>query len=186
VQYRPSDGEKHILVDRLAARVAVSIDRRAFMRKTAATAFKGFAVLAAGGTLAQVFATPAWAHCGDSCDHRGAGCPTIRGTDGSCRTCGSSRCCSYIRSGKSSSCNCASGTTCRTVTNYCYGKDTRHYASGCWSCNVVQNRVDGCYRVQTITCCDCRTNASRCGDTNISSGQGRCIGTSISLSPIYC
>ena len=188
------NGDRELaLAEKLAARVAVRMDRRSFFRKTAATTFKGVAVILAGGSLAQLFASPAWAHCGDSCSHRGSGCPTITGSGSpSCMTCGPSRCCSYVRSGTSASCNCASGTTCRTTTNYCYGRDLRHYSSsngnGCWSCEVRNNVSTNCYRIRTITCCDCKTSVSRCNDPNsYGDGRGTCIGTSVSSwSGIFC
>lgn len=178
-------GEQPTLVERLAARVAASTDRRSFLRKAAANTFKGVAIVMAGGGLSVAMATPAWAHCGDSCAHRGAGCPTISG-GGECRTCGPSRCCRHVRSGTSSKCNCANGTACKTVSGYCYGRDKRHYATGCWSCTVNAKRSDGCYNRYIIACCDCKTHASRCHDPNsYGDGRGTCVGTAIA-SGVVC
>ncbi|HZC99453.1 MAG TPA: hypothetical protein VFA46_04435 [Actinomycetes bacterium] len=174
-------------VEKFAVGVTRLLDRRSFLRKIAANTFKAAAVFAVGGTLVDFMATPAYANCGGSA---GPGCPKVTDINGKTvsRGCGTSRCCNYLN-GRPSSCNCASGTTCKTTSGYCYGRDYRYWgSSGCWSCTVVTkyDRSTGCYYGYTTTCCDCKTNASKCSDKNISGGYGRCIGWSSTYRKLGC
>ncbi len=171
-------------IEQFAVGVTRAIDRRSFLRKAAGNAFKVAAVLAASGTLADLLATPAYASCGGAA---GAGCPKITDINGHVvsRGCGTSRCCSYLN-GRPSSCNCASGTTCKSITGYCYGRNTNDYATGCWTCTVVTKRSGSCYYGYVTTCCDCKTNASRCSDPNEGGGYGTCIGWTSTYKLLGC
>jgi hypothetical protein len=171
-------------VEKFAVGVARLLDRRSFIRKVAANTFKAAAVFAVGGTVVDVMATPAYANCGGSA---GAGCPKATDINGHVvsRGCGTSRCCGYLN-GRRSSCNCASGTSCKTTSGYCYGKDTRYWSTGCWTCTVVTKRSGGCYYGYVTTCCDCKTSASRCSDPNLGSGYGRCIGYTSTYKLLGC
>jgi hypothetical protein len=140
--------------ERLSVGIARTIDRRAFFRKTAGTAFKAAAVLAAGGALAEVSGAPAWADCG-AC--AGPGCPKVVNYKGQTvsKGCGPSRCCGYT-SGLASGCNCwSSSNTCISGTYHCRG------ATGyCWSCAVVTLIAsNGCQYGYVTTCCDCQCYA---------------------------
>ena len=172
-------------VEKFAVGVTRLLDRRSFLRKIAGNAFKAAAVLAVGGTLVDVMATPAYANCGGAA---GSGCPKVTNINGNVvsRGCGTSRCCNYLRSGTSSNCKCASGTSCKSTTGYCYGKDTRYWGSGCWSCTVTTKYTGGCYYGYTTTCCDCKTNADACNDPDLGSNRGRCIGWSSTYRKLGC
>ncbi len=139
------------LAERLSVGVARTIDRRAFLRKTAGAAFKVAAVLAAGSGIATAFATPAWANCGGCA---GPGCPKVKNYKGNTvsKGCGPSRCCNYT-TGISSYCNCGSGTSCKSGTYHCKGS-----TGYCWSCAVVTLiGSNGCQYGYVTTCCDCNT-----------------------------
>ncbi len=103
---------------RFAEGVAERIDRRRFFRKAARSGFMTLAVLAAGGALDALVASPARAGCGATAN--GLGCPT--GGHYGTAPCGPSRCCSYIRSGYPSTCNCGSGGSCTSGTTHCHGR----------------------------------------------------------------
>jgi hypothetical protein len=150
---------------RFAEGVAERIDRRRFFRKAARSGFITLAALAAGRALDALVASPARAGCGATAN--GPGCPT--GGHYGTAPCGPSRCCSYIRSGYPSTCNCGSGGSCTSGTTHCHGR-AYYYSSGCWSCTgpAFACKTTGCYCRLKITCCDCAT--SGCGDSS-----GRCI-----------
>lgn len=177
------------IADQLAATVARSLDRRSFLRKAAGTTFKAAAILAAGGSLAEISSTPAFAECGGP---PGYGCPTTLDYLGNRVSlgCGTSRCCNGLRNGNAN-CNCASGTTCLSRAGYCYGPDHRDYRSpgpNCWTCSVLtRSDPNGCDYGYVTTCCDCLTNRTNCADPNIdNSNYGRCIGFSYVYKKFGC
>jgi hypothetical protein len=111
--------------------LAIRIERRRFLRRTANALFYG-AVATAGGAvgLGTFLASPAQAAggcCFSNC-------------------CGPSPCCS------SSCCNkpCCSGAACKNNGSSCLGYDKTHYSNACWSCYVSSCVVD--------VCCDCKIN----------------------------
>jgi hypothetical protein len=176
-------------IDKVAATVPTLIDRRGFFRKAAANMFKAAAVLSVGGGMSTFFSTPAFATCGGAA---GLGCPTaipLGGGAAVSRGCGTSRCCNHIRTGAPSSCNCATGTTCKT-TSPCFGNDFRDYPTGCWTCSVATYEdPQGCIFGYVTTCCDCKTSRSICLDPSVStidSTRGRCIGWTSTYKKFGC
>jgi len=160
---------------RFAEGVAERIDRRRFFRKAARSGFITLAALAAGGAL------DASGLAGQSRLRRNgqrAWLPDRRPLRD--RPCGPSRCCSYIRSGHPSTCNCGSGGSCTSGTTHCHGR-AYYYSSGCWSCTgpAFACKTTGCYCRLKITCCDCAT--SGCGDSS-----GRCISWYVTTQLLGC
>lgn len=169
------DGEVSETLERVTERVVDVIDRRRFLRKMATTAFSTLAMLAAGAGLDLLRSRPAWASHVTACSGNGLGCPSQPAAN---NPCGMSRCCNYIRARTPRNCNCRkSGATCKTNSDSvnCYGRDTRAYTDGCWTCpGRCVSCTGGCCRIQT-TCCDCKTNATNCGDPDLGGNRGRCI-----------
>jgi hypothetical protein len=172
--------------DQISARIARTIDRRAFFRKAAVNAFKAAAVLTAGGTLAEVISTPAWANdCGTQANFKrnnGLGCPAVynvaknHGAGGYMYPCGPSRCCNYTK-GMSSSCNCWNGSNCKR-NHTCRGRENGQNApypgTGSWTC-VYTSAVSGnMKKICTTTCNDCLTIASCPNPGN--PAHHRCVG----------
>jgi hypothetical protein len=161
-------------LDKMTEGIAAAVDRRRFLRRTANATFVMVATIAAGGVLDVLRPEAAWAHTGCA-SAKGLGCPSNASHP---HPCGTSRCCNYLRSGTPSSCNCRkSGSTCKSNSDSpnCYGKDTRYYSDGCWTCTGSCVNCYYCYCRTVTTCCDCKTNASRCKDPDLGGNRGRCI-----------
>jgi hypothetical protein len=163
--------------DRVSKGLAVSMDRRGFIRRAARGTFATAALLAAGGVTEVMKAKPAFAFAMECASdipgrQRGAGCPG-GGHWGSKFPCGPSRCCAYVV-GIPSGCNChnTSGSVCKNNTTHCHGDDTSDWGGhpSCWTCNSPQFSCGvGCTCVYQTTCCDCKTSGCSDGGTCISS-----------------
>lgn len=171
------------VVRRGAEEVAARMNRRRFLRRAANTVFYAVSVASAGGGLALIQGSRAWAVAVDAhvCEGQanvGPGCPNDPILNGPC---GPSRCCNFIRSGAPANCNCAKGATnCKTQADSpnCFGEDHRFWlTTGCWSCRgdcfVCPGGGASCRRV--TTCCDCKTHAGNCNDPDQGGNRGRCI-----------
>lgn len=132
--------------------VATRLDRRQALRRGSQTLFSVLAIFAAGGGVKVASAIAA-----NACLATGPGCPPGYG-------CGPSPCCNAP--GRSSACQCGTGTSCMSTSN-CHGYARTWSGTSCWTC--VNGR-------RTTTCCDCST--SGCGDP-----QSRCISYYSSLGP---
>lgn len=161
---------------RAAERTAVTINRRRFLRKAADTLFTGVAVAATGAGWSAILSSVAQAAHTQAC----SGNPSnLQGCPGAAAgyPCGPSRCCNYTTG--HAGCDCGKpGAKCKTnsANSNCYSNDFRDYGDGCWTCNGPCNSGT---RIIT-TCCDCRTDAANCHDTNLggscgSDGCGRCV-----------
>jgi hypothetical protein len=134
-----------------SVRLAETIERRQFLRRTATSLFFGFTAVSTGtASLFGFLANPAAA--------AGPCCPSD--------CCGPSPCCN------TSCCNkpcCSLGSSdCINNGTTCLGKDFREYGSGvggCWSCTVPPPTC------RTTLCCDCKTNNT----TGCSNFTNRCI-----------
>ena len=165
--------------DRMSKNLAVSMDRRGFIRRAARGTFATTALLAAGGITEIVKARPAFAftyECASSIPGRtqGAGCPG-GGKWGSRFPCGPSRCCAHLGT-RPSGCNChgTSGSVCINDGGHCRGNNHSDWGGSgpaCWTCNSPQFSCGvGCTCVYQTTCCDCLThNCSDAGNVCISS-----------------
>ena len=164
--------------NRMSKGLAVSIDRRGFLRRAARGTFATTALLAAGGITEVMRARPAFAftnQCASSVgDARGAGCPG-GGHWGSKWPCGPSRCCATLN-GRPSGCDChgTSSSVCINNGGHCRGNNHSDWGGtgpACWTCNSPQFGCGvGCTCVYQTTCCDCTTsNCSDPGNVCISS-----------------
>lgn len=170
---------------RVSKSLAVTVDRRGFIRRAARGTFATAAVLAAGGVTEVFRARPAFAYtyeCASQAgDAKGAGCPS-GGHWGSRYPCGPSRCCAHLN-GIPSGCNChgTSGSVCVSGTTHCHGNAHTWSSSGasCWTCNSPSFGCgNGCTCIYQTTCCDCAT--SGCSDGGI------CISSYTSTVVLHC
>jgi hypothetical protein len=167
--------------ERLAESIARRIERRRFIRRSAAAVFSTVVGVAAGGGLEVLTATKALANpCGKSSNKPGPGCP-VGGANSiyGYAPCGPSPCCSWYGS---SNCNCeaADAGNCKSKganNGYCEGDGRYYSATNCWSCSVGLNGY-----IYTTTCCDCGINSAHksvCQPPSGSSGGGyyanRCV-----------
>lgn len=166
------NGLNETVANRLASKIALTIDRRRFLRKSAQGAFFFFSAGALGAGLDWAGTQKAFAHtahCAGS-GNMGLGCPG--GSAG--YPCGPSRCCGYIRSGYPTSCNCSNGSGGCITNSHCLGEQYNIYSSGCWTCSYFNSTNNKLY---TTTCCDCGTTG--CGDSS-----GRCVSVSQTISAV--
>jgi hypothetical protein len=142
-------------VHKLSVRVAESIDRRRFLRRTAGSIFATATAISVGRLL-----RPAAAYgYVSACDSPGSGCPY---------GCGPSQCCNAP--GRPAGCDCGSAPAqCKAENGaHCHGGDHSSWnPANCWTCDYYQCISSNQYHIVTI-CCDCKT--SGCGD-----GLGHCI-----------
>jgi len=179
------------LVNKMAGKVAIGVDRRGFLRRAARNTFITAALVSAGGIGEILSGSPAFAftqQCASAAhDNKGAGC-VGGGIWGKTYPCGPSRCCGST-SGCSSGCNCsAGGGLCASGTTHCKGNAKTWSSSGrsCWTCNSPLyncGRV-GCHCFQTVTCCDCAT--SGCSACSGDLRDNICISTSTASFGPFC
>jgi hypothetical protein len=141
-------------IQNATVRLAGGIDRRRFLRRTANVLFAGVAVTSAGELFKPSTALAYTSSCTQPSS--GSGCPY---------GCGPSKCCNA--SGRSSACNCGTGTTCKSGTAHCKGRAATWGGTSCWTCTHYVCGGSTMFRYVT-TCCDCKT--SGCGDSS-----GHCI-----------
>lgn len=165
-------------LNRMSKGLAVSMDRRGFIRRAARGTFATTALLAVGGITEAMKAKGAFAfttECASAAGHaRGPGCPG-GGKWGSKYPCGPSRCCAHL-AGRPLGCNChkTSGAVCKNNGGHCRGNNHSDWGGtgpACWTCNSPHFSCgNGCTCVFQTTCCDCKThNCSDPGNTCISS-----------------
>jgi hypothetical protein len=156
------------LVSRMSKSLAIHVDRRGFMRRTARRTFMTTALLAAGGAVEVMKGAPAFAyatHCASSDNPpvKGKGCPG-GGNWGSKFPCGPDPCCvSY-----SGACNCStSGAGCKSNSQdiHCHGKASTWSGAACWTCTgpAFPCKSTGCHCNYVTTCCDCRLTGCSSG-----------------------
>lgn len=165
--------------DRMSQGLAVSMDRRGFIRRAARGTFATAALLAAGGVTEVMKARPAFAYtmqCASKVgDARGAGCPGGGHWGSKVWPCGPSRCCAHTNGISGCNCHGTSGSVCINDGNHCHGNDNSDWNRGgtgpaCWTCNSPQFSCGvGCTCVYQTTCCDCSTTGCSDGGTCISS-----------------
>jgi hypothetical protein len=139
---------------KFSIRVAESIDRRRFLRRTAGSIFATATALSVGRLL-----NPAVAYgYVSACESPSADCPY---------GCGPSQCCNAP--GRPSGCDCsAPAAGCKNDGMNCHGKAGTWNGTSCWTCDYYSCVSHHQYHIIT-TCCDCST--SGCNDgTNM-----RCI-----------
>lgn len=138
-------------VHKISIRVAESIDRRRFLRRTVGSIFATATALSVGRWLSPAGAA--------------SGYPSACLTSGTCPYgCGPSRCCNS----QSGACDCsAPAAGCKSGTTNCHGKDNGGWnTTNCWTCDYYRCVSHNQYHIIT-TCCDCST--SGCDENN------RCI-----------
>jgi hypothetical protein len=186
------------LVNKMAGKVAVGVDRRGFFRRAARSTFITAALVSAGGIGEIVKGSPAFAftqQCASMAgDNKGHGCPGGgTGVWNGRYPCGPSRCCSST-DGCASGCDCdagSGGALCvgvTTPTTHCQGNAHTWSNTGrsCWTCNSPNFSCGnpGCQCYLMTTCCDCKT--SGCSACTGDLGDHICISTyTVTLGP-FC
>jgi hypothetical protein len=169
------------MVNKMAGKVAIGVDRRGFFRRAGRSTFIATALVSAGG-IAEIFrSSPAFAftaQCASAAgDAKGRGCPG-GGVWGTRYPCGPDRCCTDT-SGCNSGCNCDNGgANCKSsTTGHCHGKAGTWSGQSCWTCNspLFSCGNPGCKCYLMTTCCDCKT--SGCSACSGDLGHNICIST---------
>ena len=173
------------VVNKMAGKVAIGVDRRGFFRRAARDTFITAALVSVGGVAELFRGAPAFAFTAQCTsahvphENKGSGCPG-GGVWGSRYPCGPDRCCTDT-SGCNSGCDCDNGgALCKSSTTHCKGNAHTWSTTGrsCWTCNSPLfpcGRV-GCQCYLMTTCCDCKT--SGCSSCSGDLGTGICISVS--------